>query len=580
MKILNLALCCCLLVIEITGAVAQSQSYDQFAPKPVPTANGYAKEPEPSTNLNGDPNEVLLKVLKEIVFVGRPEDIIQQGMKPGKDPIVIIGLMIPGEKDLRSLVAPFTKGAFTRGKLSALISLVILHYRAHDRPIVDVIVPQQEITQGVLQVLIIENHLGTMSVSGTHWFAPDEIQVGFRIKPGDAISATDMQEDLTWVNQNPFHTTDIVYQPGKSVGLTDVDLQTKDRFPARFYAGYEDSGNTQTGFDRYLVGVNWGDAWDAGLGHQLNYQYTTSGNFRNLIAHSGSYIIPMPWWHHTLTFFGDYIQTEGHLPPVISVSGLTYQGSARYTMPLPDWGAFKSTFGLGIDYKYNRNGLEFGSVPIAPLPYEVLQGVFSYDASMRDPYGITNFDAQVYFSPGGLTGLNNDPNFYSAHTDASSRYAYATLEMTRLTKLPFDFSLFMRMLFQFSNTNLAPSEQLGFGGYDTIRGYDEHEVISDEGYISSVEIRSPTLSLGDALHWKGVKDELQFLTFWDYGASYNHIQLPGEPNEINLSSVGVGFRYSLNTYLSMRGDYGCQLVRTGLDKQHGGRGDLSIVLSY
>ena len=116
------------------------------------------------------------------------------------------------------------------------------------------------------------------------------------------------------MNQNPFHTSDVVYHPGAALGETDIVLQTKDRFPMRFYGGYEDSGNAPTGFDRYERASTGATPLSLGLGQQLNYQYTTSGDGHSLRAQAGSYVIPLPW-RHTLTFFGSYADTHGEIPP-------------------------------------------------------------------------------------------------------------------------------------------------------------------------------------------------------------------------------------------------------------------------
>ncbi len=199
---------------------------------------------------------------------------------------------------------------------------------------------------------------------------------------------------------------------------------------------------------------------------------------------------------------------------------------------------------------------------------------------MTDPYGQTTINESLYYSPGNWGGNNNDAAFDASHPGATSGYVYDTISLQRVTRLPEDFSLLLRGTLQFSNGNLTPSEQLGFGGYDTVRGYDEREVNTDEGYIFTTELRSPPLSLGEIFHCPEWQDQLQFLAFWDYGAAYNHTLLPGEASEIGLSSVGGGVRYTINTYLSLRFDYGFQLVRTGFDNDHGSRSDLGVVISY
>jgi hemolysin activation/secretion protein len=404
-----------------------------------------------------------------------------------------------------------------------------------------------------------------------------------RLQPGNPISSRELQSDLDWLNQNPFHTTDVVYHPGHSLGETDIVLQTTDRFPVRFYGGYEDSGNAETGFDRYEAGFNWGDAFGLGLGQQLNYQYTTSGDGESLVAHAGSYVVPLPW-RHTLTFFGSYADTKGTVPPELDIKGRSYQISGRYGIPLPTLNVskltLKETFSFGFDYKYNNNSLEFGGEGAGQTLVDVDQFVFAYDGTVTDPYGQTILNESLYYSPGSWGGNNNDVAFDASHPGATSDYVYDTVSLQRITHLPENFSLLLRGTLQLSNGNLTPSEQMGFGGYDTVRGYDEREVNADEGFVFTTELRSPPISLGQIFNFPAFQDQLQLLAFWDTGEAYNHTLLPGEPSEIGLSSVGGGARYTINTYVSVRFDYGFQLVNTGFDNDHGSRSDLGVVISY
>jgi hemolysin activation/secretion protein len=468
----------------------------------------------------------------------------------------------------------------TRGVLNQLITAVIVHFRDHKHPIVDVVVPQQDVSGGVVQVLVLESRVGTVKLAGNEHFSDKDIRSDFRIQPGDMIISDQMRADLEWANQNPFHTSDVIYEPGKEPGTTDILLQTVDRVPLRLYAGYEDSGNRETGFDRYLFGLNWGDAFGAGWDNQLNYQYTTSGDFNRLKAHSGSYVIPLRW-HHTLTFFGNYVTTDGEVPPLLAVQGKSYQISGRYSIPLKTIGEYKHTLGIGFDYKYNKNSLEFGDIPLTSVPIEVRQFAATYDGSLRDSLGVTSLNVSAYWSPGNWGGDNSDAVFGSAHTYATANYTYGDATLSRLTRLPKDWSLFLRGTFQVSNANLTPSEQLGLGGYDTIRGYDEREVNSDEGYILNAEIRTPTMSLGRHLRRDhAAKDQLQFLAFWDYGSGNDHRLLPGEPSDTALSAMGLGLRYTIGSNVSIRADYGFQMLKTHLDNDNGGRGDIGIVISY
>jgi hemolysin activation/secretion protein len=573
----------CLVLVLLSSACVWAQTdAGHVAPKPVPQTATPAPVPVPAVtpHVGASGQEVLVAKLKALVFVPTPAAVDKAGTSAKG--IILKDVTVPSEPDFRKLASSYLGQRITGEKLNTLISDIILYYRNHDRPVIDVIVPEQEITNGGLQVVLLEGKLGKVTVTGNRWFSSSEIADGVAIQPGSSISQRQLQSDLDWVNQNPFRTSDLVYHPGEKLGQTDLVLQTHDRFPVRVYAGYEDSGNAPTGFDRYLAGINYGDLF--GIGQQLNYQYTTSGDGESLRAHAGSYIIPLPW-HNTLTFFGNYVDTKGQVPPLIGLAGRSYQISGRYSVPLPTLTFspevnYKHEFAAGFDYKYNNNSLEFGGLTAANTLYDIDQFVMGYTGTENDPYGQTTVNDQLYVSPGSWGGNNNDAAFAATHAGATSDYVYNTLIMQRLTKLPGDWSLVLRGTIQTSNANLMPSEQLGFGGYDTVRGYDEREVNTDDGYIFTTELRTPSVSLGDFFGSQVFKDQLQFLGFWDYGSAHDHALLPGEQDEIALSSLGLGVRYSINTYVSVRFDYAFQLVHTGFDNDQGSRSDLGIVLSY
>jgi hemolysin activation/secretion protein len=572
------------------GAAAASahaaEDFERIAPKQ-PTS---FPAPRPSVPVQGkvakgSPDQVLVAHLNALVFVPTPNAVVTTGLVDHG--IDLKKVTVPAPEHFASVVMPYLGKPVTHAKLNDLVQAIIVYYREHARPVVDVAVPAQDITNGVLQVVLLEARVGKVTVEGNRWFSSSQIRDGVSLREGGPIDSEKLETDLDFLNQNPFRSTDVIYRPGEKLGETDVTLKTQDRFPARVFAGYEDSGDVETGIDRYFVGFNYGDLFR--LGQQVNYQYTTTSNFQNLRAQSGSYVIPLPW-EHTLTFFGSYVDTKGNVPGFAGLTGRTYQISGRYSVPLPTLTvarvSMKESASAGFDYKYVKDSLEFGNLATdfgtasSNTLYDIDQFVLSYDAVETDPWGRTSVDESLFISPGNWGGNNNDAQFFAAHTFATSGYVYNTLNLERLTKLPGDWSLVLRGVVQSSNSNLVASEQLGLGGYDTVRGYDEREVNTDDGFVFSTEIRTPTISLGDTLGYAPLKDQLQFLGFWDYGDGSNHTSLPGETNEIPLSSLGVGLRYAINTYLSVRYDYAFQLLRTGFDNDHGSRSDLGVVISY
>ena len=82
------------------------------------------------------------------------------------------------------------------------------------------------------------------------------------------------------------------------------------------------------------------------------------------------------------------------------------------------------------------------------------------------------------------------------------------------------------------------------------------DVIADSGYVSNLEIRTCPICSPSA---EKEDSEMQFLAFFDHGTSHTISAVGTEDANVDLSSVGTGFRYRLGRSLSVRADYAWQL---------------------
>jgi hemolysin activation/secretion protein len=556
-----------------------SQSFQPIAPKqPEKPAPGKVvnQETPPPMTAHGD-NEVLVDHLKGIVLVSDPKQVKAGGVT-AHQPVEPGSIVLARDPDFTAAVQPYLGQSVTLKSLAELTRTIVAYFRDHDRPVVNVSVPQQSITSGYVQIVVIISRVEKIDATGAKWFSNDMLKAQVDLRPGEEISGNQLASDLSWINRNPFLQSDVLMAPGDAPGTTDLLLRTQDRFPVRFYAGYEDSGNQYTGDDRILTGFNYGNLF--GLGQQLSYQFTTGENVNKFTAQSGTYVIPLPW-KHQLTFFGSYANSSADLGDGLSSGGVNWQVSARYEIPLPGSDKFTESVTGGFDFKRSNNDLIFGVASFSDVFTDVDQFVLGYQATYQDDYGSTAFNGTGFWSPGGLTNNNDDFDYNGTRLGARSNYAYGILTLNRVTRLPYDFSWTVRGLVQESDANLLPSEQLGLGGYDTVRGYDEREVNGDNGFLLSTEVATPPISLAELVGIKSVKDQLQFLGFVDYGGTTLHHVTEADTNpQTNLLGIGPGFRYVINPYLSVRFDYGFQMIDTGFDSRHNSRAHFGIVVSY
>ncbi|MEM7469039.1 MAG: ShlB/FhaC/HecB family hemolysin secretion/activation protein, partial [Pseudomonadota bacterium] len=85
---------------------------------------------------------------------------------------------------------------------------------------------------------------------------------------------------------------------------------------------------------------------------------------------------------------------------------------------------------------------------------------------------------------------------------------------------------------------LISNEQLGFGGFDSVRGYLESQVFVDDGVDLKFELRSPSLA---KFVWQEL-NQLQLLAFVDAAKGQLQDPLPGQNSSFFLWSTGLGMK--------------------------------------
>ena len=528
-------------------------------------------------SLSGRGDEVLVNQLKGVFLFSSPKQVRRAGVTSPRS-VEPGDVLLAQRPDFGAALQTYLGRPVTLKSLAEMTRSIVAFFRDHDRPVVNVFVPEQNITTGFVQVVVVVSRVEKIDATGAHYFSNSFLKAQLQLRPEEEISGSQLNSDLSWINRNPFLRSDVLMAPGDAPGTTDLLLRTQDRFPLRAYVGYEDSGNQFTGDDRILAGFNYGNLF--GVGQQLSYQFTSGDDVNRFTAQSGTYVIPLPW-HHQLTFFGSYANSYANLGPDLNSAGVNWQVSGRYEVPLPGTEHFTESVTGGFDFKRSNNDLIFNVATVSNVFTDVDQFVLGYQATSQDDYGSTSGSVTGFWSPGGISNNDDDADYMSQRGGARANYFYGQVAADRVTRLPFDFTWTVRGELQESDANLLPSEQLGLGGYETVRGYDEREVNGDNGFLISTEVATPPVSIAQVFGLQKVKDQLQFLGFVDYGGTSLHQVTPADVNpNTNLLGIGPGLRYAITPYFSLRFDYGFQMINTGFDDRHASRAHLGVLVSY
>lgn len=482
--------------------------------------------------------------------------------------IVTAGIDMLSQPSFRNIVTPFLGKPLTFDGLGRITRDVTAYYTAQRHPLVSAVVPEQDVQNGVVQIVVTEFRVGSIRTRGNHWFPSSVVSAPLDLHHGDTIDSTQLLSRLDAINANPFRHVNLIYEPAQEAGYTDLVLQTQDRFPFRFFTGFDNSGTVTTGHNRWNAGVSWGKAF--GLDQQLTYQFSSSsdlylGSSRgpgfpggpSFVSHALTWNMPL-FSGDSISVSGDYQRAVPNIGSDFGLVGLNGQASVRYNHALPRTENFVQSVQAGYDFKTTNNDLNFSGVTVSSNSVEIDQFPISYSANLTDRLGVSSSSTMLVYSPGGLTSNNTPSAFAGASYGvglASSRYVYLREDFSRLTKLPFNAVWSARIVAQASNAGLLYTEQLVAGGPDLLRGYQTNSILGDEGVIVSNELRAPPLRN----LFRQPIGSLQFLGFWDYGSLRGKEAVAGYDTTLDASSIGTGLRYSLRANVTAKFDFGWQL---------------------
>jgi hypothetical protein len=315
------------------------------------------------------------------------------------------------------------------------------------------------------------------------------------------------------------------------------------------------------GKDRYRIGA-------AGMlpgEHLVAWQSVIGAPVSSLHAHALHWEIPFHRPHHLLRFDGAFAEVEsrylsGGVP--VENSGTSWALTALHQMPLPSNGGWRQKLAAGAEIKGTDQFLLFGGGPVSPGEVMFVHGKLEYTLERTWEDAGLRVVGTVLAAPGGLGGDNSDAAFQAYDPLAESSYLVGRLAGEAWWSPGADWQLRVRASGQIADGRLLPAEQFAAGGYATVRGVSEREVLADNGWHGSFEVLSPRIRAFKVL-------DLRLLAFLDHAWLENR----GGMSE-SLTGTGLGLRMRITDHVDIRFDHGWRVDDRG-DRSH-----LGVVVSY
>jgi len=527
---------------------------------------------------------VILPELSGILLLGDWNLVRTEPLEPLSGVKTMSVHLLENEKSfLATLDDRFIGKTLTVGSMDKIKQDIADFYESKNQPLVVVTIPKQELTKGVLQVVVREARLGEIRYKGNRYFTNQQLGKYIRAKSGDTIATGELYEDLAFMNHNPFRRTDAVFTPGDKPGVADLELLTVDRWPYRAYVGADNTGTIASERNRIFFGVNLGKT--IVQDSEVSYQYSQAPNGNRFFSHTAYVRVPLPWFRHIFQAYGGYASAKIDCNAIDSESahprprGVSWQVDLRYRVPFYENSDILQEFVLGYDYKEADTNLLFNGRSEFYGMAATNQFMVGYNAGIRSRTCKVLFNLEIFGNPSGITNHNNRHSYESLRYDAEAAYLYVRAAHSLAQEFG-GFWFSYDLSGQYSSTNLLPSEQFTMTGYNAVRGFEERVLNLDNAGIFHLTIETPHVS--PAYWFKACKhyDELYLLAFFDAGLGTRHHSARGEASFASLGSIGPSLRYQYSHYISAHIDYGFQLWHSGFNPITDSRYNFGVTVSY
>lgn len=477
------------------------------------------------------------------------------------------------QAEIDKAVAPFTGAGKDFGDIQRALEVLEGAYRDSGYGVVQVLLPEQDITKGVVRLRVIEPRIGKITVEGNKFYDQANIRRSLpTLKSGETPNSRTIAQNLQLLTESPSKQTTLLLKSGANDREIDAVIKVVDERPYKFVFSADNSGTVDTGRFRTGLAVQHSNLFNRD--HVGTFQYVTSPENPSKVTIFGmGYRIPLYALNSSIEVFGGYSDVNsGTVQGLFNVSGSGTILGARYNFHLPKIGEYEHRLGAGLDYRAYKNnvtliGIGGGLVPditVHPvsLTYNGLWRMTNAEMGINVSYSQNMF-------PGGNDGADSD--FKASRADANANYKIWRFGANYTRAFAQEWQFRAAVVGQYTGDALVSGEQFGYGGPDSVRGFNIREVANDKGYSAQFEVYTP--ELGAKFKWNDVK--LRLLAFYDAGITGRNSLQPGESFGQGGGSVGVGTRMTYGKHLNMRLDFAQVIDPAGSQ----GRGDRMLQAS-
>ncbi len=512
-------------MLTLAGTLASAQVLAQV----VPNAGTFIRELE---------TEPAPEVESSKLDVELPEQAPAPASDEGGPSVSVDRFVITGNRafesaELLALVEGQQGQSLTLAELREQAAKITTYYREQGYFLARAYLPQQDVSEGVITIDVLEGRLGKVDLSNSSHTADFVVKRPFRSLEADAMLTADtLETPLLRLSDLPGLAVNTTLVPGEEVGTSDLKVDVTQGPWVNGTVELDNYGNESIG--EYRLGGSLQVNSPLGLGDRFDIR--ALGSDEEQVFFRAQYQMPVgPWATNIGAAYSDMDYELGG-----NFEDLDATGNAQITTVFADQSLIRTReLNLNVQLQYDSKELQdeidaFGSDSQKESELYTL----TLNGDWRDQFlggGVTQW--ALAYTWGELT-INSylDQVIDSVTAQTAGDFERWTPSIMRLQNLGGNWSLHGQIHGQFADKNLDSSEKISLGGAYGVRAYAQGEATGDEGYIANLELRY------------NINSQWQVFGLADYGrVMINKTPWQGiTDDDRELSGAGLGARYNTN----------------------------------
>jgi hemolysin activation/secretion protein len=394
--------------------------------------------------------------------------------------------------DRTRLLKPYIGQCLGVAQLNELLKVITDYYIAKGRVTSRAYLPQQDLSSGHLQVLVVEGKLEALKAAKGSSVTERELAMAFPGKVGEALNLREVEQLVDQLSRLPSRQAQMELTPGSEVGGSDVVVKNQPQKPWRASLSRNNDGQKSTGEQQWGAGLEW----DSPLG--LADQLILRGGHDAVSDHQKTsknsmlyYNVPWGWWNFSYTYSESEYRTFGVVQGFkFKQNGDSQNHQFRAERVIHRDDVSKTSVNLGLTHLRTNNYLLDARLDNSNRLSEFQVGLthgrrigsafVNLDVGMQN--GIGAFDAQS----------NQQERDAQGNLTPTPRYRKYTATMSYLQ--PFTLwgeSLSFSSLAtgQRSEDVLYAPQRMSLGGSYSVRGFKDQQLNGDSGGYWRNEVR-------------------------------------------------------------------------------------------